>query len=352
MKIGIIGLPQTGKTTLFGALTHGTAQVSQVKTNLAAIAVTDKDLEFLASVFKPKKMTPATVEFADVPGIPSGAENSSRRNELLKDVRNVEALVEVFDGFTQTPTAPALKEQIENFELDLALIDLEVVEHRLERMKKEKMTPQLEQEHDLLMRAHECLSAGKGLRGLGLSDDEKKSLSSYAFITLKPVMYVINITMADEAAAKALETELNGAANQADATVMVLDAKLEREIAELPAQEQAEFLKEFGLSGSVIDTFVARAYRLLRLQTFYTAGDDECKAWVINVGTKAREAAGKIHTDIARGFIAAEVISLDDFRSSDNSFKTAKEKGLLRIEGESYVVKDKEIAHFRFNVSH
>ncbi len=352
MKIGIIGLPQTGKTTLFGALTRGAVQVSQMRTNIAAVGVADKDLAFLASVFNPKKTTPATVEFADVPGIPAGAENASRRNELLKDVHNVEALVEVFDGFTQKPTATGLKEQIANFELDLALIDLEVVEHRLERMKKEKMTPQLERESDLLKRSQECLSAGKALRSLGFSDEDKKALSSYAFITLKPVMYVVNITMTDEAAAKALEEELHAAANQADADVMVLDAKLEREIAELPAEEQTEFLKEFGLSGSAIDTFVTRAYRLLRLQTFYTAGEDECKAWVINVGTKAREAAGKIHTDIARGFIAAEVISLEDFRKSDNSFKTAKEKGLLRIEGENYIVQDKEIAHFRFNVSH
>jgi hypothetical protein len=164
-------------------------------------------------------------------------------------------------------------------------------------------------------------------------------------------MYVINITMTDEAAARDLEAALTAAAGQIDATVMVLDAKLEREIAELPATEQLEFLQEFGLSGSVIDTFIGRAYELLRLETFYTAGEDECKAWVIEAGTPARGAAGKIHTDIARGFIAAEVISLDDFRKAGNSFKVAKEKGLLRIEGESYVVKNKEIAHFRFNVS-
>ncbi|MHC1679571.1 MAG: DUF933 domain-containing protein [Candidatus Cryosericum sp.] len=351
MKIGIIGLPQTGKTTLFGALTRGTTQVSQSKTNLAAVGVSDTDLDYLADVFKPKKTTPASVEFADVPGIPSGQENASRRNELLKDVKNVEALVEVFDAFTQVPSAISLREQIDSFELDLALVDLDIVEHRLERMKKERMTPLLEREKDLLSSAQACLSAGKGLRSLGLTDEDKRLLTSYAFITLKPVMYVINIAMTDDAAARNLEVALTAAAGQIDATVMVLDAKLEREIAELPATEQLEFLQEFGLSGSVIDTFIGRAYELLRLETFYTAGEDECKAWVIEAGTHARGAAGKIHTDIARGFIAAEVISLIDFRKADNSFKVAKEKGLLRIEGESYVVKNKEIAHFRFNVS-
>jgi hypothetical protein len=352
MKIGIIGLPQTGKTTLFESLTRGTAQVSQSRTNVAAVSVTDPDLEFLSSVFRPKKTTPASVEFADVPGIPSGQENAARRNELLKDVKNVDALVEVFDAFSEPPSVAGLVSQIESFELDLALVDLDIVEHRLERMKKEKMTPLLEREHELLVSAQSCLSAGKALRSLGLSDTDKKLLNSYAFITLKPVMYAVNITMTDEAAAQHLESELGAAAGQVEATVMVLDAKLEREISELPSAEQIEFLQEFGLSKSAIDTFIGRAYELLRLETFYTAGEDECKAWVIEAGTQARGAAGKIHSDIARGFIAAEVISLDDFRKADNSFKVAKEKGLLRIEGESYVVKNKEIAHFRFNVSH
>ncbi|MCX6084228.1 MAG: 50S ribosome-binding GTPase, partial [Caldiserica bacterium] len=229
MKIGIIGLPQTGKTTLFGALTRGTTQVSQSKTNLAAVGVGDTDLDYLADVFKPKKTTPASVEFADVPGIPSGQENASRRNELLKDVKNVEALVEVFDAFTQVPSATSLRDQIDSFELDLALVDLEIVEHRLERMKKEKMTPPLERERDLLSRAQSCLSAGKGLRSLALTDEDKRLLTSYAFITLKPVMYVINVTMTDESAASNLEAALTAAADQVDATVMVLDAKLERE---------------------------------------------------------------------------------------------------------------------------
>lgn len=352
MKIGIIGLPQTGKTTLFGALTRGTTQVSQSKTNLAAVGIADTDLDYLADIFKPKKTTPASVEFADVPGIPAGQDNASRRNELLKDVKNVDALVEVFDAFTQMSSATCLRERIGNFELDLALVDLEIVEHRLERMQKEKTTPLLERERVLLSSAQTCLLGGKGLRSLDLPDEDKSLLTSYAFITLKPVMYVINIAMTDETAAMDLEAALAAGADQTDATVMVLDAKLEREIAELPVAEQLEFLQEFGLSGSVIDTFIGRAYRLLKLETFYTAGEDECKAWVIEAGTNARGAAGKIHSDIARGFIAAEVISLDDFRKADNSFKIAKEKGLLRIEGEHYIVKNKEIAHFRFNVSH
>lgn len=351
MKIGIIGSPQTGKTTLFESLTKGAAPASQSRTNVAAISVADPDLDFLASVFKPKKKTPASVEFADVPGMPSGQEHAARRNELLKDIKNVDALVEVFDAFTETPSSPELNSRRESFDLDLALVDLEIVEHRLERMKREKMSPLLEHERDLLVSAQTCLSSGKALRSLGLPEEDKKALSSYAFITLKPVMYVANITMTDEAAALQLESDLQKAAGHADATVMVLDAKLEREISELEPAEQTEFLHEFGLSGSAIDSFINRAYELLKLETFYTAGEDECKAWVIEAGTQARGAAGKIHTDIARGFIAAEVISLDDFRKADNSFKIAKEKGLLRIEGENYVVKNKEIAHFRFNVS-
>ncbi len=350
MKIGIIGLPQTGKTTLFEALTRGAVQTSQAKTNVAIVGVADPDLDELSAVFKPKKTTPATVEFADVPGIPSGPENAARRNELLKDVRNVDALVEVFDAFTEPPSAEDITSHIESFELDLALIDLEIVERRLERLAKEKINSQLEHEKDLLSRAQVCLSAGKALRTLGLDAVDKRALASYAFLTIKPVMYTANIVMTDEAAALQLEHALSARA-ASDTSVMVLDAKLEREIALLPVDEQAAFLQEFGLSGSAMDTFIVRAYQLLRLQTFYTAGEDECKAWVIERGTRARDAAGKIHTDIARGFIAAEVISLDDFRKTDHSFKTAKDTGLLRIEGENYIVKNKEIAHFRFNVS-
>lgn len=350
MKIGIIGLPQTGKTTLFEALTKGTVQTSQAKTNVAVVGVADADLDELSAVFSPKKTTPATVEFADVPGIPSGPENAARRNELLKDVRNVDALVEVFDAFSAPPSAQDITNQIDNFELDLALIDLEIVERRLERLAKEKMNAQLDHEKDLLSRAQACLSGGKALRTLGLEPEDKRVLASYAFITIKPVMYTANIVMSDEATAQELERTLS-ALTASDTSVMVLDAKLEREIAQLPVDEQAVFLQEFGLSGSAIDTFIVRAYELLRLQTFYTAGEDECKAWVIEQGTRARDAAGKIHSDIARGFIAAEVISLDDFRKAGHSFKTAKETGLLRIEGENYIVKNKEIAHFRFNVS-
>ena len=352
MKIGIIGLPQTGKTTLFGALTRGTAQASPSKTNIATVSIADSDLAYLSGIFHPKKTTPASVEFADVPGIPSGQENASRRNELLRDIKNVEALVEMYDAFTRPASPQELREQINSFELDLALVDLEIIERRLERMKKEKMTSLLEKERDLLTDGQACLSAGRALRTLNMSTEDKRILTSYAFLTLKPVMYVVNTTMSDEAAAKRIEAELTSALNKTDATVMILDAKLEHEISELPAAEQDDFLKEFGLAGSAIDSFIARAYDLLRLETFYTAGEDECKAWVIEAGTNARNAAGKIHTDIARGFIAAEVISLDDFRKAENSFKIAKERGLLRIEGENYIVKNKEIAHFRFNVSH
>lgn len=350
MKIGIIGLPQTGKTTLFAALSHGTVQVAQAKTNLASVPIQDEDLAFLAGVFHPKKTTPAAAEFVDVPGMPAGQEHASRRNELLKDIKVVDALVEVFDGFNQPPDPVTLREQIASFDLDLALVDLDVIERRLERMKKEKMTPQLELERDLLVRSQNCLSGGLALRGLGFSADERRALSSYSFISIKPVMRVVNVTMIEESAARTLESAVQAMTSQQDASVMVLDAKLEHEIAELPADEQASFLSEFGLSGSALDTFVTRAYQLLGLETFYTAGEDECKAWVIAAGTNARDAAGKIHSDIARGFIAAEVTSIDDFKKCGNSFKGAKEKGLLRIEGEHYIIKNKEIAHFRFNV--
>ncbi len=346
MRIGIVGLPSSGKTSLFKALIGNNIQTSFDKPNIGSVKVIDKDLYKLSEAFNPKKTTPAEITFVDIPGIPSGIENKKRRNEIFSAIRKVDALVEVIDAFSGTND---LEDAIATFDSDLILMDLDVVERRIERLQKEKRDQKKERELTILEKCKGMLENERPLSELNLSEEEINDIRSFEFFTLKPILYVVNISDADiEAKEKLKKMVKNVISDRYDA--IVVPVELELELSELSEGEKEEFLSSYGLEKPILPEFIDASYDLLGYETFYTVGEDEVKAWTIKKGTNARKAAGKIHSDIERGFIAAEVISYKDFESVDFSFKEAKTKGLLRIEGEDYIVKNKDIVHFRFNV--
>ncbi len=347
MKVGIIGLPRTGKTTLFKALIGKEVPISFEKPNVGSVKVIDCELDKLSSVFHPKKTTPAEINFVDIPGIPVGIENKKRRTEIYTSIRMVDALIEVVDGFSDLrDTESSIKE----FDADLIIMDLDVVERCLERLKKEKRDSEKEMEKTVLEKCFNILNSEKPLRDAELSEEEKHAVKSFEFFTLKPILYVINIS--DDKIEKRdeirefLVKKLSGE----HFIFIVMPVKLELELSELSENEKKEFLSLYGLEKQALPEFIDAAYALLNYETFYTVGEDEVRAWTITKGTKARGAAGKVHSDIERGFIAAEVISFEKFEGVEFSLKEAREKGILRIEGEHYIVKNKEIVHFRFNV--
>ncbi len=346
MKVGITGLQSSGKTTLFKALTGNEGSVSFDKPNIGSVKVIDPNLDKLSEAFHPKKTTPAEVTFVDIPGLPSGFENKKRRNELFSAIRKVDALVEVVDAFSDTVD---VEDAIKSFDNELYLMDLEVIEKRLERIKKEKKDQKTKHEEGILLKCREALENEKPLISVGLDENEVTAIKSFEFFTLKPILYVINTSDKDLDRKEELKAKVKGIIDPTS-EVIIVPVNLEYELSELSDEEKAEFLASYGLEKPILPEFIEAAYRLLGYETFYTVGEDEVKAWTIKKGTNARKAAGRIHSDIERGFIAAEVISFKDFESVNFSFKEAKAKGLLRIEGESYIVQDRDIVHFRFNV--
>ncbi len=346
MRIGITGLPSSGKTTLFKSLVGSDVSVSFDKPNIGSVKVSDPELYTLSDVFKPKKTTPAEITFVDIPGIPEGYENKKRRNELFSSIKKADALVEVVDLFSGTSDPEDL---IKAFDSDLILLDLDVVERRLERLKKEKKTAKSEREKAVLEKCASVLEEEKPLSELDLSNDEIVLLRSFEFFTLKPILYVLNISDSEIKNRGNLINEVKRIVTL-KSEVIAVPVSLELELSELSEEDKKEFLSSYGLEKSVLSEFLEASYKLLGYITFYTVGKDEVKAWTIKKGTNARKAAGKIHSDIERGFIAAEVISYKDFAKVNFSFKKAKEEGLLRVEGENYTISDKEIVHFRFNV--
>ena len=346
MKIGITGLPSVGKTTLFRALIGEDFQVSFDKPNIGSVKVTDRELYKLSEIFNPKKTTPAEITFVDIPGIPTGLENKKRRNEIFSAIKKTDALVEVIDSFSGTND---IGDSIAAFDADLVIMDLDIVEKRIERLRKEKKDIKKERELLILERCKKTLEEERPLSEAGFTDEELNEIRSFEFFTLKPILYAINVS---DALIKKIEEIRNSVkkniSNLYD--VIIVPAELELELSELSNEEKKEFLSSYGLEKPILPEFIDASYKLLGYETFYTVGEDEVKAWTIKKGTNARKAAGKIHSDIERGFIAAEVVSYKDFESVNFSFKDAKAKGVLRIEGENYVVQNKDIVHFRFNV--
>ena len=388
LTIGIIGLPQSGKTSLFNALTKAGAPVSgyatsTIQANFAVVQVPDARLQPLADIFHPKKVTPATVEFVDVAGIGQSSHAADEKREglsaeFLGHIRNADALAIVLRTF-ENSNVPHIYDTIDpNRDLDslnaeLALTDLSTVEKRIERTTKAAKSgdKKYQQELEILRLLQDALNELKLVSQLELLAQDRAVLSELFLLTLKPRMYVLNVSedalgaagdlLARTAAGEdidlsTLESELQDIvkiakrARAEGSEVVAVSARLEAELAELPEEDAAEYLESLGLPKLGADRVIQVGYRLLNLITFLTTGEDEVRAWTVTRGAKAPEAAGKIHSDIERGFIRAEVTRYEDFMASGGTFAAAAKKGLQRLEGKDYVIQDGDIAHFRFNV--
>ncbi len=338
MKIGLIGAPSSGKTTVFNALTGHQAPVGGRggKLNLAVVKVPDVRVDRLSAICKPKKTTWAQLTFADFPG---QTNLRSLDAEVATLIRDFDALALVLGAFASDPRKDLLA-----VEAELLLADLGLIEKRLERLAKEKPRPE---EKAALTRLHTHLLSDRPLRTAGVTDDERKILSGFSLLSLKPMLYVVNVAEADAVKpvppAVAQEAIVRGAAH------VVLSGSVEAEIATLAPEEQGPFLAELGLEEPAIGRFIRAAYALCDLISFFTVGPDEVRAWTVRRGSSARTAAGKIHTDLERGFIRAEIISLADFFELQSEAR-CREVGKLRTEGKDYVVEDGDILHVRFNV--
>jgi hypothetical protein len=344
MKAGIVGFPGVGKTTVFNALTGLHAAVGgygdPTKPNLGAIKVPDPRVDRLRAIFRPRKTTYAEVVFVDFPA-PSGRTAAALDQATLVHMRDADALVQVVGAFRAT--VPPERE-IADFRNELVLADLAIIEKRLERLHKEKGK---ELEAALLARCRAALDAEQPLRTVVLSEPEERALAGFGFLSRLPLLAVLNV---GEAAASAPLPPAVQAALERDGVLgLSFCAQIEMEIAALDPAERGAFLADLGLTESARDRFVQAAFRLLNLISFLTTGEDEVRAWPVRQGTTAVRAAGKIHSDIERGFIRAEVVAYEDFVRLGSEAK-CREAGKLRLEGKEYVVRDGDIIHFRFNV--
>ena len=357
-----MGLPGSGKTTVFNALAHARAAVGgysapSAEPNLAVVKVPDARLDQLAPLFEPKKFTPAEVQYVDVAGIVRGSGKDSA-GALLAHLRNTDVLLQVVRAFGNAASQgsdPTPLDDVEGLELELMLADLDVVEKRLDRLQKEaklnKGTPAerlvREQELELFTRLHDTLTAERPLREVELTPTEERALRGYGLLTAKPLLVLFNV---DEPgpAADALVEQLKGKLG-AHADAASLAGKLEMELAELPEADAAEFMEALGITESGLAKVIQISYRLARLLSFFTVGQDECRAWTIKSGSTAQEAAGAIHSDLARGLIRAEVIHWDQLLEA-RTYAEARKRGQLRSEGKAYLVQDGDVLNILFNV--
>lgn len=365
MKLGMIGLPNVGKSTLFNAITNAGAQAANypfctIEPNVGTVAVPDHRLDELAKIYEPDKYTPATVEFVDIAGLVKGAsKGEGLGNKFLDNIRNVEALIHVVrcfedDNVIHVDGSINAARDIEVINLELIFSDIEILDRRIAKVEKDfkggnrSIGPEL----DLLNRLKEHLENGKSARAFEMTDDEKEIISAIPLLSAKPVIYAANLSEDDF---------LNGIENNPNlkaveeiaasehSAVMPVCAKFEEDISDMSPDEKKDFLEEIGLEESGLDRMIKASYSLLGLQSFLTAGKKEVRAWTIRKGCKAPQAAGVIHTDFEKGFIRAEIVKYDDLIAL-GSWNAAKEKGLMKSEGKDYVMQDGDVVEFLFNV--
>ena len=363
LKAGIVGLPNVGKSTIFNAITKqkilsANYPFATIEPNVGVVVVPDKRLDYLNNLYQPKSLVPTTFEFNDIAGLVKGAsQGEGLGNKFLSHIREVDAIVEVVRCFEDSNIIHVENNiepirDITTIGLELILADLEIVDNRLNKIgKKATMSKdkEIKKEADLLYKLKEALENDKEIRNIELTEDELLIMKPYNLLTQKPIIYMANVSENDIVDGNEYVKQVEEYASKNGSKVIMVSAKVEEELSELEDEERLEFLNELGVTESGLDKLIQASYSLLGLETFFTAGTDEVRAWTFRTGMKAPECAGIIHTDFQKGFIKAEIMSFEDLKNC-GSEKEVKEAGKMRLEGKEYLMQDGDICYFRFNV--